>query len=579
MAGILTLWPGERIPAPMAGEGSRPRPLASDEQPEFAPSLSPDGRFVAFNWEREDASGIYVAPTAGGAPRRLLTEPDAPLDLRPRWSPDGSRIAFLRPAGPTTWEVRVSLAEGGGSKRFAEIAGTSLSWTPDGEALAVIDRAAPDAPYAAFLISSTTGDRLRRLTAPENGTLGDMECAVSPDGRRVAVARSVSIGVADLYVVDLHAGDTGSRRITFDAANIDGLAWTPRGAGIVFGSTRQGRQALWQVAADPTPGEAPSVVPGTEAQATSPSVSRPPPGGPAALAYVHDLAQVSVWRWSHPAGRAALVERAFESSAFVEHPVASPDGRLVVFSSSRSGQSSLWISATDGSHARRLALREGGRPLTPRWSPDNGWIAYASAGPTNRRIFVVRVDGSDLRRLTSEPSDEANPSWSRDGTWIYFSSNRTGRPRIWKTRADGSDVAVPVTEGEGTQALESPDGKTLYFVRRPGATGLFSMPVEGGPETEVMPGTAVWEGSWGLTRDGIAFLDRTPVNPHRGRLSLRRYRYDTRRVEDLASLSADPRGSLPWLSATVESQAVYWSQTESVRSDLMIIAPWSPRTP
>jgi len=81
----------------------------------------------------------------------------------------------------------------------------------------------------------------------------------------------------------------------------------------------------------------------------------------------------------------------------------------------------------------------------------------------NRDIYVAPADGGTVRRMNNDPSDEGRPSFSMDGKWIYFRSNRSGKDEIWKMPRGGG-AATQVTHAGGFEALETPDGKTLYFI-------------------------------------------------------------------------------------------------------------------
>ena len=100
------------------------------------------------------------------------------------------------------------------------------------------------------------------------------------------------------------------------------------------------------------------------------------------------------------------------------------------------------------------------------WHP-----ALVTGGATNRLrlnqegnidIYVIRASGRKPIRLTTDSGDDMAPTWSRDGNWVYFTSKRTGRDEVWKVSAEGGK-AVPVTRNGGGTALESPDGKSLYY--------------------------------------------------------------------------------------------------------------------
>ncbi len=114
---------------------------------------------------------------------------------------------------------------------------------------------------------------------------------------------------------------------------------------------------------------------------------------------------------------------------------------------------------------------------SPRWSPDGRHLVFAWIQNNNRDLYSVSVDGTSLRRLTEEPSEEGRPSWSRDGRWIYCYSNRTGSQEIWRIPAEGGDEASQLTTDGGHESFESPDGKLLYYEDY-GKKGLQSIPIQ-----------------------------------------------------------------------------------------------------
>lgn len=63
----------------------------------------------------------------------------------------------------------------------------------------------------------------------------------------------------------------------------------------------------------------------------------------------------------------------------------------------------------------------------PQWSPKGDWILFASdrEGAEEFKLFLIRPDGTHLRRLTDTPGD-GHGAWSPDGAWVMFTSARTG---------------------------------------------------------------------------------------------------------------------------------------------------------
>ena len=72
------------------------------------------------------------------------------------------------------------------------------------------------------------------------------------------------------------------------------------------------------------------------------------------------------------------------------------------------------------------------------WSPDGRSIVFDSERSGDREIYVMKGDGSGVRRIAESPDRDGYPRWSPDGTRIAFHSRRTGSFRIFVMSADGS---------------------------------------------------------------------------------------------------------------------------------------------
>jgi len=115
-------------------------------------------------------------------------------------------------------------------------------------------------------------------------------------------------------------------------------------------------------------------------------------------------------------------------------------------------------------------------------------IVFDSRREGTADLYMLDPRSLEIRRITSDQTEELEPRWSRDGRWIYFGSNRTGRYEIWKIRPEGGE-AVPITRNGGGTATESPDGRWLYYAkdfRSP--SSIWRLPVGGGAETLFVEG-------------------------------------------------------------------------------------------
>lgn len=154
------------------------------------------------------------------------------------------------------------------------------------------------------------------------------------------------------------------------------------------------------------------------------------------------------------------------------YPSLSPDGKTLLFQSTRSGRWALYTSKADGSEVKFL-LDSGDDPVTASWSPDGAMIAFAATAGGESDIFVMKADGSDRQRLTDDPGDDSHPHWPADGR-IFFNSARTTADRaadwssqyheVFSTRADGSDLRQHTQcKSVCTFPSPSPDGKLIAY--------------------------------------------------------------------------------------------------------------------
>jgi TolB protein len=111
-------------------------------------------------------------------------------------------------------------------------------------------------------------------------------------------------------------------------------------------------------------------------------------------------------------------------------PAYSPDGRHLAFSSSRDGDFELYIMKADGSDVRRLTTSPG-LDMRPAWSPDGKRLAFTSNRDGNYEIYVIHIDGSGLKRLTHHPERDDFPTWHPDGHRLAFVSERDGQCDIY----------------------------------------------------------------------------------------------------------------------------------------------------
>jgi Tol biopolymer transport system component len=202
----------------------------------------------------------------------------------------------------------------------------------------------------------------------------------------------------------------------------------------------------------------------------------PPPGRLVVAEHAHRGARLVV---VDERGRRVRELTTAPSTASIDaQPAFTPDGRFVVFASSRAraapDQTSLWVVPFAGGDAVRLT--EGAAvDLNPAVSPDGRAVAFASTrgGTLDLWLLALEADGDrppragELTRLTDDPGAELSPAWSRDGARLAYTAAPRPREREEMLRDRGGGRATRLCAGEG--AVFSPDdGSVVYAARAAG---------------------------------------------------------------------------------------------------------------
>jgi Tol biopolymer transport system component/DNA-binding winged helix-turn-helix (wHTH) protein len=470
-------------------------------------AFSPDGNQVAFVWagEKGGYAHIYVSQIgATDSPRQLTSTAEGTFEFAPVWSPDGHYIAFFRFNNKEKdLAIYVTAALGGSERRLYTVKSNrkvdALDWSMDGKYLAFSDSPSPSEASQIFLLSLDTLD-VHSVTSPPAGTLGDTTPAFSPDGKSLAFVRD-TLDVREIYVIPLAGGSP--QQITFDHADIQGITWTPESDKLIFASSRQGQTSLWGISAK---GGTPQRLPIAGAGwAMRPALNRK--GN--RLAYTSVNYSSSLWRASLDPDHKVIrpLEKFISSTGLEEGPQYSPDGKHIVFQSTRTGYHEIWRADSDGSNPIQLTHFAKNLTGTPRWSPDSRWISFDSRPAGHSEVFVINAEGGQPRQVTQGESENGVASWSTDGKWLYFASNRGGTWEVWKITPEGT-FAAQITHHGGFAAIPSPDGKFLYYAKGRDVPGLWHVPVNGGEEVKMFDGPPV--GGWGyfaVASDGIYYAD------------------------------------------------------------------------
>jgi TolB protein len=181
----------------------------------------------------------------------------------------------------------------------------------------------------------------------------------------------------------------------------------------------------------------------------------------------------------------------------------------IYFVSSRTGSKEIWAMDYDGQNQRQIT-RLGTVSLSPRVSPDNSRIAFASLG---REGWAIRMYSLDLDRLVAFPAGTAggsnqSPAWSADGARIAFSSSRTGDPEIWVADGGGGNLRrLTNFRGPDVSPTWNPrtGGQLAWVSGRTGLPQIYTMDVDGGNIQRLTDGGYAISPSWAPNGQFLTF--------------------------------------------------------------------------
>jgi TolB protein len=234
------------------------------------------------------------------------------IALTPRWSPDATRIAFTCYAGTsrsTSAQICIHSLETGKPVTFPHFRGTNASptWSPDGSQIMFMSSMYGDPE---LFTTDSSGGHLKRITFSPGA---DTSPVWNPKtGQQVAFVSDRS-GVPQLYLMDIEASNVEKLALPGMGYVID-PAWSPNGQLLAFSWRR--------------------------------------PNGNYDL-YIMDIATRQIVELTREAGRN-------------ERPSWAPDGRHIVFESTRSGTRQIWTMLADGTQARPITSQGGNE--SPSWS-------------------------------------------------------------------------------------------------------------------------------------------------------------------------------------------------------------------
>ena len=414
-------------------EGGVARRITTNPGLELFPKFSPDGSHIAFTGQYDGNSNVYVIPSEGGEPKQLTFQP-APIDLPERMGPENEVI----------------------------------TWMPDGKRILLLSRRETFNSWFGRLFSvSVDGGMPERLPLDKGGMT-----SFAPDGHEIAFNRIFR----NFRTWKRYTGGMAQKISLYDFqtnhyeqidSDYDGVDTFPmwHGDTIYFDSDRgaERRMNLW--AYDMKSKQVRQLTHFADFDVNWPSL------GPDSIVfenggylYVMDLAneqakKITVYM---PGDTDLARKRWVSTSNLITSSDISPDGKRATFSARGDVYT---VPAKEGS-VRNLTQTPGIREDNVAWSPDGKWIAYLSDRTGEQELYLMPQDGmgKEVRVTTDGTMFRLPPVWSPDSKKLAYADKST---RLFYVDIN-EKKPVQIDQGKYADLTDyawSPDSKWMTYAK------------------------------------------------------------------------------------------------------------------
>lgn len=485
------------------GAKIRQVPIKTDEGTWMDVDVSPDGQTIAFTL----LGDIYTMPITGGTPKRIAE--GLAWDVHPRFSPDGTRIAFTsdRGGGDNIWVMN---ADGSDKRQVTKEDFRLLNqpaWSPDGRFIAAKKHYTTERSLGTgevWIYHVTGGGGVQVVERANDRLQKELgEPVFAPDGSAIYYTRNTTGGNVFEYAQDSQAGifaierhDLATGEVTTAVSGYGGAvrpAPSPDGKELAFVRRDKDQSQLW--VKDLASGRERMIYGQLDLDVQETwAVTGVYPN----IDWLPDSSGIVFWA----GGKLNRVNR--DGSGHAVIPFAINDTRGIA----------------DAPHPVIEVSPESFTTTMPRFamlSPDGARVVFESLG----RLHVKSAKGRDLPRpLTGDDADvvEAFPAFSRDGqTLAYVRWNDASLGEIVIADANGQNRRVLTGPGHFGNIAFSPDGSMIAFEKRRGGyltapafsdnAGVYVMRLDGSDEPRLVSRDGA-SPQWGAGSDRLFMLGR-----------------------------------------------------------------------
>ena len=485
----------------------------------YQPRFTPDGDYIFYVSNDKGMGTAYQVSTLGGQSKKILLDIDSPVTF----SPDGKRFAFIR-HNPTEGGDTIFIVNSDGTnltpfvhtKETGFDKFTDIAWSPDGEKMLVgVFKGAVETTQKMQISAIDLKDKSFRL-------IGDASWQKATGFQWLADGESfVFVGMQNMgetmQIRQMNFPTGELKQITNDTNDYVTLSISADGDEMVATKVET-ISSFWSFA--PSTKELRQVVNESKNLLGYAGLSQTPDGR-ILFSKTNDK-EINIYTVTENGGDEKQLTR---DSGFNMQPVASPDGKYVLFVSNRNSSNGIWRMNADGTGAVQLTSNNVGMDGQIQISPDGKTVFFNRIRNDGGKpsILYIPIDGGEAKPLMNENEIGAMfPRVSRDGKNLAFHKYtydpNTGvfdtAVRIVSLNENKIDeTAKKIEFGLHPEFRFAPDGKALTFINRNGVDNIWNIAIEDKKETPLTEFTSGSITNFAWARDGKKlFISRSIVN-------------------------------------------------------------------